>query len=326
MDKLIAGFSNQLKDALNIAEKYNFKISNDSKIDNILIVGLGGSGIGATIIQNFTFDKSSIPVVVSKAYTLPHFVNENTLVIACSYSGNTEETVYSLKDAIKLGAQIVTITSGGKIQAIAEEKGYDCILIPGGFPPRSCFGYSFVQLLRVFQHFNIIDDFYTSVKSSIVLIEKEEEQIKSTAQEIAKAMFDKTPIIYIENNMEGVAIRWRQQFNENGKMLCWHNVIPEMNHNELVGWRDNDDSRAVFFLRSNTDYPRSVKRMDLNKNTIAQYTTSIFDIESKGKCYLENVIYLVHLGDWISWYLSEERHFDATEVGVIDRLKSALTD
>lgn len=326
MDKLIAGFSSQLKKAIEIAESYDFKLKKDIKIDNVLVVGLGGSGIGGTIIQNFSSNQSNIPVFVTKDYNLPKFVSDKTLIIACSYSGNTEETVYSLKSAIQLGAQIITVTSGGQVGEMAKEHNLDCILVPGGFPPRSCLGYMLVQLLNIFRYFSLISDYQQDLNNSIALIDAEETAIKVQGKDIAAAIHDKMPIIYIQNNLEGIAIRWRQQFNENGKMLACHHVIPEMNHNEIVGWRDNDDSRAVFFLRTNTDFQRSQMRMDLNKETIGQYTKNVFEIWAKGNSNLEHIIYLVHLGDWISWYLAQERNFDATEVHVIDALKSALNN
>jgi len=325
MDKLIAGFSNQLSKALEIGNNYQFKLGKNIQIDNILIIGLGGSGIGGSLLQNYAFDKVKVPVYVSKAYTLPAFIGKNTLTIICSYSGNTEETVTSYRKALEVGCPIVTVTSGGIVAALAKENNNDCILIPPGFPPRSCLGYSFVQLLTILNHFELISNQYLAeLNDAITLIDTDNDNIKNLAQEIAHKIAFKTPVIYIENNMEAMAIRWRQQFNENGKMLCWHHVVPEMNHNELVGWRDKTDERAVLFLRNEVDYERSQLRMDLNIETISQYTSNIIQIFSKGNSYLENAIYLSYLGDWISWYLSVERNFNATEVNVIDQLKANL--
>ncbi len=326
MDKLIAGFAQQLQDALLIGSKAKFKIA-DNNITNIVISGLGGSGIGGTIAQNYLSNIAKIPVLVNKTYALPAFVNNNTLMIACSYSGNTEETVDALNTAIKKKSQIACITSGGKIEQIANKKNLDCIIIPSGKPPRACFGYSLVQILYILQQYKIINkSFEKDINASIELLNKEEKNIKQKAQKIAKQLADKTPIIYADNNMEGVAIRWRQQFNENGKMLAWHHVVPEMNHNELVGWRDKDNSKAVIFLKTILDHPRSLFRMQLNKATIKKYTSNLLEIESKGDSFLECVIYLTHLGDWISWYLAQYRGFDAVEVNVINKLKSDLKE
>jgi glucose/mannose-6-phosphate isomerase len=325
MNQLIAGFSDQLHEALNIANSYSFIIDKDTKIDNILIVGMGGSGIGGTIIQNYTNDKLNIPLLVSKSYQLPKWITKNTLVIACSYSGNTEETVTNLYNALEIGCPIIGITSGGKLKELLTAHQRDCIIIPPNFPPRSCLGYSFVQLLRVLSFFQIIDNSYIQdIIESAELLNAEADNVIAESKKMAKILAKSMPILYVESQMEGVAIRWKQQFNENGKMLCLHNVIPEMNHNELVGWREVDDTRVVLFLRNECDYERSKKRMDLNIQLISQYTPHVYEIFSKGKTYLQKAFYLINLGDWISYYLAEERGFDAVEVYAIDNLKQAL--
>ena len=130
--------------------------------------------------------------------------------------------------------------------------------------------------------------------------------------------------MYAANNFEAVATRFRQQINENSKMLCWHHVVPEMNHNELVGWRIKDDNQAVLFLRNQTDLPRIQERMELNKQIISKCTKNIYEIWSKGNSNLEKALYLINIGDWMSLYLSHLREVDTTEVKVIDFLKGEL--
>jgi glucose/mannose-6-phosphate isomerase len=132
------------------------------------------------------------------------------------------------------------------------------------------------------------------------------------------------PVIYSDASFEGVAVRFRQQINENSKMLCWHHALPEMNHNELVGWTTPNDKLAVVFFRNETDYKRTQARMELTKKIVSGYTPHVFEIWSKGNTPIERTLYLVHLGDWISWYLSELKQIDATEVKVIDFLKGEL--
>ena len=132
------------------------------------------------------------------------------------------------------------------------------------------------------------------------------------------------PIVYAAADFEGVAVRFRQQINENGKMLCWHHVIPEMNHNELVGWRKKDPNQAVVLLRNTTDYKRTQMRMEINKEVFKKYTKTIIEIHSKGKSYLERAFYLIHLTDFVSVDLAELNKLDPTEVKVIDYLKGAL--
>ena len=131
-------------------------------------------------------------------------------------------------------------------------------------------------------------------------------------------------MIYTANGFEGVGIRFRQQINENSKMLCWHHVIPEMNHNELLGWRVNTDKLGVVFLRNKCDYNRNQIRMEINKEVLAKQTDNIYEVWSNGESKIENSLYHIHLGDWVSWYLSEMNNVDAVEIDVINFLKGSL--
>ncbi|MGR6087739.1 MAG: bifunctional phosphoglucose/phosphomannose isomerase [Arcticibacter sp.] len=324
MKELIASFTAQLRQAMDIGEKAVF--SNSGKpFSNILITGLGGSGIGGSIIAQVFEREINIPVVVNKDYFIPGFVGADTLVIASSYSGNTEETVAALELALQRGAKVVCVTSGGKILEIAQSAGLDHIVIPGGMPPRACLAYSLTQLFYVLNGFGLIgDDFKKDLEATIHLLDHEEEHICSEAYYLAEKLHRKIPVIYSQADYEGVCVRFRQQINENSKMLCWHHALPEMNHNELVGWTTPNDKLAVVFFRNETDYERTVARMDLTKGIVSKYTPYVFEVFSKGQTLLQRSLYLVHFGDWVSWYLSEIKNIDATEVKVIDYLKGEL--
>jgi glucose/mannose-6-phosphate isomerase len=323
MKELVANFSKQLQEALEIAQKA--KISSHKRIDNILITGLGGSGIGGTNVAELTIKTSTVPVVISKDYFIPAFVNENTLVIVCSYSGNTEETISAMQLAMQKKAQFVCITSGGKIKEIAEQNNFDLIVIPGGFPPRSCIGYSLVQLLHVFEAKQIANlNYKKEVEAAIKLLDEKEETIIQKAKAFAEKLHNKIPVIYSLGNTEGLAVRFRQQINENSKMLCWHHVIPEMNHNELVGWAGGNKNLAVCVLRTSFDYERNIKRLEINKEIFSKHTDTVFEIFAEGGSLLVQSLYLIHLTDWVSCYLADLKNVDPTEVKVIDFLKGAL--
>ena len=135
---------------------------------------------------------------------------------------------------------------------------------------------------------------------------------------------NKIPVIYADANYEGIAVRFRQQINENSKMLCWHHVIPEMNHNELVGWTTKNDDLAVVIFRNDDDYFRTQKRMEVNKTVFEKYTSTIIEIYSKGNSQLEKAMYLLHLGDWVSYLIAEKKGIDVVEVDVITHLKNEL--
>ena len=324
MNDYINDFTNHLTDAISIANNTTLTPCN-KEIRNVLICGLGGSGIGGTIVADIVSPKVNIPISATKDYSIPNFVNEHTLVIANSYSGNTEETLFALEKCQAKGAEIAVITSGGKLKTIAEENNYTKIIIPGNQPPRAMFGYAFTELFFMLNHYNLIDDsFKSDFEKAIALLDTEKSDIQKQAMDLAKKIYKQTPVIYVANGFEGVAVRFRQQINENSKMLCWHHVVPEMNHNELLGWRTNVDDLAVVYFRNKCDYERNQIRMDINKKVISKYTDNISEIWSKGDSVIENSLYHINLGDWVSWYLSEMNNVDAIEIDVINFLKGEL--
>ena len=324
MNDYINDFTNHLREAMQIGSAAQLKKSNKT-FKNVLICGLGGSGIGGTIVSDVVSSRVSIPILTTKDYSIPNFVDENTLVIASSYSGNTEETLYALEKCIKRNAEICIITSGGKLNAIAEDNNFNHIIIPDGHPPRAMFGYAFTELFYVLNHYGVIDDsFQNDFKNAIQILNTEKQEIQKQAILLAEKMFNQTPVIYVANGFEGVAIRFRQQINENSKMLCWHHVVPEMNHNELLGWRTNVENLAVVYFRNKSDFKRNQVRMDINKKVISKYTPNISEVWSKGDSVIENTLYHINLGDWISWYLSEMNNVDAIEIDVINYLKGEL--
>ena len=325
MNDYINDFTNHLRGANKIANNLNFK-RNTKEIRTVLICGLGGSGIGGTIVNDIVSLKASIPITTTKDYSIPSFVNNHTLVIASSYSGNTEETLSAVEKCQTKGAEIAVITSGGALKNLAEENNYNKIIIPAGQPPRAMFGYAFTELFYMLNHYGVINNsFKSDLERAIDLLDSEKSNIQNQAINLAKKMYNQTPVIYVANGFEGVAVRFRQQINENSKMLCWHHVVPEMNHNELLGWRTNVNNLAVIYLRNKSDYERNQIRIDINKKVISKYTENITEIWSKGNSLIENTLYHINLGDWVSWYLSEMNNVDAIEIDVIDFLKEELS-
>jgi glucose/mannose-6-phosphate isomerase len=325
MSNYINDFTNHLREAIEIANNASLKL-NTKEIRNVLICGLGGSGIGGTILNDIVSPKAKIPIAATKDYSIPNFVNEHTLVIANSYSGNTEETLYALQKCQARGAEIAVVTSGGDLRTIAEENNYNKIIIPSEQPPRAMFGYAFTELFYILNHYGIIDNsFKSDFEKAIHLLDAEKSDIQKQAMDLANKMHGQTPVIYVANGFEGVAVRFRQQINENSKMLCWHHVVPEMNHNELLGWRTNVNKLAVVYFRNKSDYERNQIRMDINKSIISKYTKNITEVWSKGGSVIENTLYHINLGDWVSWYLSKMNDVDAIEIDVIDFLKGELS-
>lgn len=325
MKKLIEDFTKHLAESIEIGNNANLKKTNKN-IQSVLICGLGGSGIGGTVVSQIVANDAKTPIVINKDYKIPAFVNQNTLVICSSYSGNTEETLEMLASAEAKGAEIACVTSGGKLQEIAKAKGYNLITIPSGHPPRAAFGFSLPPLFKLLHHYHVIkNSFDDDFAKSIANIENNEPNIKDEAKTLTEKLFGKIPVIYSDASFEGVSIRFRQQINENSKMLCWHHVIPEMNHNELVGWTEKNENLAVIIFRNADDYFRTQKRMEINKTVFEKYTSTIIEAYSKGTSRLEQSLYLIHLGDWISYFLAEKKGIDVTEVDVITHLKNELS-
>jgi glucose/mannose-6-phosphate isomerase len=325
MKDLIQKFPAQLSEAVEIAAKA--KLSPLAKpIHKIIICGLGGSGIGGTIAKEILFDECKVPIDVLKSYTLPSYVDENTLVICSSYSGNTEETLECYAFAQIKKAKIVCVTSGGRLHEFAKIDGNDFIVVPGGMPPRSCLGYSLTQVLHILSYYHMSPKKSVDIAAAAEMLAKDQEAIMNEAHQIVKKLHDKMPVIYCTSLHEGIAIRLRQQLNENAKILCWHHVVPEMNHNELVGWSHAYLDSAIILFKDKDENPRNKLRMDYCHKVFEKYAAEIIEIPSKGENNIEKKLYWIHLGDWVSMLLSEKRNVDAMDIKVIDNLKHELAE
>ncbi|MBI2968816.1 MAG: bifunctional phosphoglucose/phosphomannose isomerase [Bacteroidetes bacterium] len=337
MYSLISSFPQQIREALLLIKKVDIppapwnSRSADSTgqasgpINNIVICGMGGSGIGGTIISELAGKEAPVPISVCKSYLLPEFVNDKTLVIACSYSGNTEETLSAFRDAGKREARLVCISSGGEIKELARKYKSGFIEIPGGYPPRAAFGYPLVMLLYTLHHYKIISAAFTrQLRTAIDLLNQEQPAMIKSAKEISTKILDKKPVIYCDSTHEGVAVRFRQQLEENSKILASHHVVPEMNHNELVGWSQPYQDTSVIMFRTEDENERNRKRFTFCTEIFRRFSSAVIEIHAKGNNMIERTLYLVHFGDWISYHLAGLRGIDAMEVNVIDRLKEEL--
>ncbi|XOV66738.1 MAG: bifunctional phosphoglucose/phosphomannose isomerase [Fluviicola sp.] len=324
MKALIEAFPANITEALEIAQNSN--ISGDyGSISNVLICGMGGSGIGGSMVQTWLVDELNVPVAITKDYSIPNFVNENTLVIGSSYSGNTEETLEAVEKSQNKGAKIIGICSGGKLEELCQSNGYDFIKVPGGNPPRTALAYSLVQLLHIFSAIGMASkDRLKEMAAGRDLIMAESETIHTKAKGLAEHLHQKVGIMYGTTAYDPVLVRARQQFNENSKYLNWHHCLPEMNHNELVGWGGGDRRFAPVFFMTNGNHPRNDKRLEITREKIAQ-KTSIFEVHAKGNSQIEQSIYLINIVDWASYYLAAMDDIDTIDIAVIDYLKSELS-
>ncbi len=323
MRSLIEAFPTHILESLEIGRKA--KLTKKTGIRTILATGLGGSGIGGKIASQIVGDSCTIPFLTNNEYSIPNWADEHTLVIVSSYSGGTEETLAALEVALERKCQIVCVTSGGKVKEIAEANKLDTIIIPGGNPPRSMLAYSLIQQLFILD-FNGLwaGDFEKDLEAIVKQLTASQDNIGTKALKLAEQFVDRLPILYTEARLEGVAVRWRQQINENGKKLCWHGLIPEMNHNELIGWETANNNLGVLILSDGLEYDRNAVRTEICRGIFTKKVDLVETIQAEGDSKLARMFYLIHFGDWFSYHLAIVGKQDPVTIVNIDLLKSEL--
>lgn len=325
MKDLIANINQQITEAIQIGENSSFKPASN-EINKILLCGLGGSGIGGAIISQLLKKELKVPFVCVNDYNVPAFVDQNTLIIASSYSGNTEETLAAVKEGLSKGAEICVISSGGALAEMAKEHGWNHAIVPAGEQPRAMLAYSLIQQLYLLKKYGLTSDQYIKdLQSVTTLLSNHEESVRDEALAVAQKLHNHMPVIYADSSFGGVATRFKQQINENGKELCWDHVLPEMTHNELVGWAGGNDSIAPIYLATDFDHPRTTHRWSISKEIIGKHTSNITEIKAEGDSQVAQIFYLIHLTDWVSYFLSELKNIDPTEVKVIHYLKGEMS-
>jgi glucose/mannose-6-phosphate isomerase len=329
MKKRIEGFTQQLAEALRIGQAADLA-RQGSDIRNVLISGMGSGGIGANLVESITFGRIPIPVTVCKGYSIPQFVNPHTLFIACSYSGNTEETISAVQKAMLKRAHIICITSGGKLLELAKEYNFLYIRIPDGSnSPRAMLGFLIVSLLSALYHTNLIGAaFIRETENAINYLDREEKTIQAEAGLIAGKLKNKLPVIYCDGRLQAMATRFQQQLNENAKQLAHVNTFPEMNHNEIMGWQFPEGvlhQAQVIYLYSDHDHERVEKRLEICRSIFEKHSPPIIDIIAQGASLLEQYYYFIHLTDWISYFLAVENQVDPDATDTVAFLKEELS-
>lgn len=331
----IYDFPSQFEDALRLTRATPIPDWDKSKIDKIVLAGLGGSAIGGDLVRSYLADRLGIPIFICRNYTLPNFVGSSSLVFVSSYSGNTEETLSAFEDASKRGAKIICMTSNGKVEEISSRKKIPCVHLPKGFQPRAALGYSFVPVLTMLERFGLVEDEEANINKAREFLAENRDKYrvevdagKNEAKKLAMKLHRKLPVIYAAcDRFDAVSTRWKGQFCENAKMLAFNNVFPEFNHNELVGWRvlsDYRDDLIVVMLKDREDHPRIKTRMEIVKGIIEEQEVEVIEAESSGENLLSRMFSLIQLGDFISFYLAVLNKEDPTPVKVIDFLKDEL--
>jgi glucose/mannose-6-phosphate isomerase len=334
MRRLLAEFPRQVEEAVSLARHARVP-SPGPGIRNIVLTGLGGSAIAGDLLRSYLAPELRVPFVVNRHYTLPEFVGPGSLVIVSSYSGDTEETVAAHLDAARRRARVFCISTDGETARLAAKFGHPAVTIPKGLPPRAALGYSFFPLLIALVKMKFIKPREKDIAETIGLLKRSAKRCgsldprRNPALQLAQRLYGKLPILYsAADRLDAVNLRWRGQLEENAKVLAYGNVLPEMNHNELVGWkvlRRHMNEMAVIFLRDRQDHRRVKARMDLTRSIVNEFAGSTTEVFSEGKSLLARIFSLIHLGDWTSYYLAMLNGVDPMPVKVIDYLKWELS-
>lgn len=330
------------QDALGIAEKQWQQLEHKFVVpqlpiglENIVYGGMGGSALSARITKSWPgYD---VPFEIVDHYTIPHYVSDKTLYIASSYSGNTEEAIEALGQAEKAHAYIVVLAAGGQLEEIANMRGYPFVKIPQASQPRYAALYILKALVTIIEKAGF-------VKTSIVEHEMKEAAdylkkvvtdwvptvptSKNYAKQLALELMGRSVVVYAGPKLFPAAYKWKISLNENAKNIAWCNQIPEFSHNEMLGWTSHpvDKPYAVVDLRSNLEHPRVQKRFEVTERLLSGRRPAANIVEVQGETLLEQLVWTIALGDFVSLYVAILNGLNPTPVDLIEKFKKALDE
>lgn len=333
------------QDALGIAEKQWQQLTHvfdmgewrmeNGECENIVFAGMGGSALAELISQSWP--GYGVPFEIVRGYTIPAYVSDKTLFIASSYSGNTEETIEAMGHARGKGALVVVIASGGKMQELAQEYGYPFAQIPGGMQPRHAALFSLKALVTVLERAGLVtpDSAEASLheaagflNNAVLKWRADVKTADNEAKQFALELSGKSPVIYAGPKLWPAAYKWKISMNENAKNVAWCNAFPEFNHNEFLGWTSHpvDKPYAVVELKSSLEHERVIKRFDVTNKLLSGRWPEPHVVEVKGGTLLEQLLYAIALGDFVSIYLALLNGLNPTPVDLIEKFKAELNN
>lgn len=315
MLEVIEKFPMQCREALELPRGESIS----EEFDKIIVTGMGGSAIGGDLLKSY-LHQTKIPVFVNRNYKMPEFVDEKSLVFAVSYSGNTEETLSAVKDALEKKAKVIGVTSGGKLADMCEK----IIKVPTGYQPRAALGYLFLPMLGLLHNSGVVNVKNSELNEALNILKKKEE-FKENAEALAKKLKEKIPIIYSSELLAPVAYRFKTQINENAKLPAFNNVFSEMNHNEINAFKGMDRKFTAILIKDIHDNKRIQKRMKICQE-IMEERVDVEEINVQGEHLLARLFSPIYMGDLTSYYMAILNRTDPSPVEVIERLKQALKE
>jgi glucose/mannose-6-phosphate isomerase len=312
----------QAEQGYKLAETLDFSKAG-GKYSSVLMAGMGGSAIAGLLLKGFLADQP-IRLEVVQDYSLPLWVDKQTLIIACSYSGNTEETLSMYKEARRKGCDVIVVTTGGKIEEYARVSKLIIVNIPTGYQPRAALAYLFFAILRILEKLRLIE---SKAKDVIKLKEELKAQLpglEKNAMILSEKLVHRTPLIYAGPRFGAIGYRWKCQFNENSKTQAFNHVFSELNHNEFQGFENVRGNYHAIILRFDEDHRRVQRRMVLTKDIMLRKGVSATEIAIHGTSLLSKMFSAIILGDLTSYYLALRLKTNPTDISMIDELKDRL--
>ncbi|KPV64647.1 MAG: Bifunctional phosphoglucose/phosphomannose isomerase [Candidatus Bathyarchaeota archaeon BA2] len=320
------------RDAVNRARQ--IRVPEEVKPKNIIIAGMGGSAIGGEILQDWLREEFPIPVEVCKDYVLPAYANEDTLFFVNSYSGNTEETLSAFVEAIRRKCMVIAITSGGHLLLFSKKLQVPHITIPSQLPSRVAIPYLFFPLPALMERMGILSSREKDIEETIRVLKRVGEENSpeiptedNTAKKLALELVETIPVIYGFRQYQAIARRLKTQFNENSKVPSKHDVFPELNHNETVGWEASEaltKNYSVILIRDPNESTEIRNRIEATKSLALHKAKKVMEIHASGKGKLAKMFSVLRIGDFISVYLAILQNVDPTPVKIIDKIKMEM--
>ena len=289
----------------------------------VIITGMGGSSIAGLLLRNYLHEEK-VKLFVNQEYTIPQWADTKTLIIVCSYSGNTEETLSAFKEARRHNCPIIIVTVGGKLEEYAKVSRLPSITLPSGYQPRAALAIQFFAMLRILQRLKLADAKGVDVSRFRDELRMQLPALEKNAIALSEKIAGKIPLVYSSSRFGAVSYRWKCQFNENAKTLAFCNVFSELNHNELAGFDNLNGNFHAIFLRFEDDHRRVQHRMNLTKDIILKKGVPSTDIGIRGSNLLSKMFSTIILGDLTSYYLALRLRTNPSRVDIIEDFKKSL--
>ena len=304
------------------------------KVRNVVVAGMGGSAIGGALVSDLASLEESVPIAPCRDYRVPGWIDQDTLVVISSHSGNTEETISAFHSAVDTQAKVAVMASGGRLSELAREEGVPTLQTPGDGEPRSSIGYSFLGLLGLLCSLDIVADKSADVAQAVEVVRGALEEWRATvpfdeneAKRLAAKLQGRIVILWGSGILSGVARRWKTQLNENAKTMAFFETLPEAGHNSIEGYRfpaGTVKEAFVVLLRSPHVSPRILAKYDVIGKILEGQGIRHEKVNARGESPLSHVLSLVLLGDYVSYYLALLNGVDPSPTENLDTVKSQI--